>query len=233
MWTSQTSTTQNSSEPKVGLQSHKSTEDRMFIYEILANVFDRLPDVEFINVFRSETVSRRFRMLGYDLALDELDDSPNKAADTLRIEFGRLFVGPGPHIRRHGSLYQKRKGNSPSFWTKATSEVDQFSKTIGFKPKVDGRIPDHVSNELAIMRLLVKRQLAALGATNLTEAVRVVELQRDFLVNHMVWWVPEFCRRVTRTAKLPFYREMARVAADFFDHELALFEVEPTGQLED
>lgn len=230
MWTSQTPTSQSSSEPTGTLESLRATADRMFVYDILAHVFERLPDEEFIDAFRCKTVSGRFRMLGYDLSLEALDESASKAADSLRVEFGRLFVGPGPHIRRHGSLYQKRRGKSPSYWTKATGEVNRFMKTIGFKPKVNGRIPDHVSNELAIMRLLVKRQLAALEVADFSEAARYAELQRDFIVTHMSWWVPEFCRRVVRSGKLPFYREMARVAADFLDHELALFGIEPIDQ---
>jgi len=44
-------------------------------------------------------------------------------------------------------------------------------------------------------------------------------VQRMFLEQHLLCWLPEFCNVVMTQAEIPFYREMAELAKNYMEFE--------------
>ncbi len=197
---------------------------RGHIYRLIAEVFERLPDADLVTAFRTAEFSAATRAFGYDFGLAELPDSPVEAALQLRIEFTRLFVGPGPSIARFGSLYDEdQKKKDGGLWADSTAEVDCFMKAVGM-PAPKGRIPDHIGIEMAFMSRLVASQSAALSRDDTKAAKAWLGVQQKFLRDVLSPWVPKLCKRVIVNAQLPFYAAAARLTQDFLTQEAELSE---------
>ena len=59
----------------------------------------------------------------------------------------------------------------------------------GFSPSVDDISPDHIGVELAYLAWLISAELEATADKELTIAAHCVELQRQFLDNHLLRWL--------------------------------------------
>jgi TorA maturation chaperone TorD len=44
-------------------------------------------------------------------------------------------------------------------------------------------------------------------------------MEKEFIEEHLIRWVPVFCEKVIREAELPFYREMAELTKNFIEFE--------------
>ena len=43
--------------------------------------------------------------------------------------------------------------------------------------------------------------------------------EKKFVDEHLSRWIPDFCEKVIKEAKLPFYREMAKLTKTFIEFE--------------
>ncbi len=66
-------------------------------------------------------------------------------------------------------------------------------------------VPDHISLEFLFMSYAVD--------------IENLEMQRKFLEEHIVNWVPYYCDNVMKEAKTLFYREIVEIAKDFIESE--------------
>lgn len=76
---------------------------------------------------------------------------------------------------------------------------------------------DYIGVELKFMSLLAYREMESWKNGNENDAVKYHEYQKDFLENHILRWVPEFCRIVEREAKEEFYAVFARVVEEYLN----------------
>ena len=190
---------------------------RGHIYRLISEVFERLPDADLVTAFRTAEFAAATRAFGYDFGLAQLPDRAIEASLELRIEFTRLFVGPGVSIPRFGSLYLDGKdAKDGGLWADSTAEVDCFMKAVGM-PAPSGRIPDHMSR-------LVACQSAALSRDDTVTASTWFRVQQRCLLNILMPWVPRLCERVIVNARLPFYAAAARLTQDFLAQEAELAE---------
>ncbi|GBE03997.1 hypothetical protein BMS3Abin09_00921 [bacterium BMS3Abin09] len=44
-------------------------------------------------------------------------------------------------------------------------------------------------------------------------------MEKKFIDEHLTKWLPVFCKKIISEAKLPFYREMARITSNFIEFE--------------
>ena len=66
-------------------------------------------------------------------------------------------------------------------------------------------VPDHISLEFLFMSYVID--------------IGNREMQRKFLEEHIVNWVPYFCEEVIKEAKTLFYREIVGITRDFIEIE--------------
>ncbi|MGN0076066.1 MAG: molecular chaperone [Parafannyhessea sp.] len=93
----------------------------------------------------------------------------------------------------------------------------------GVLPDATLNVPeDHLSFECEFMATMADRAAAAFEAQDRQEALRCVDVQREFLHSHLAAWIDVFCRAVDQTCRTKFYRGVALMTRAFvrFDAEL-------------
>lgn len=130
--------------------------------------------------------------------------------DRLEFEYNRLFVGPGRLIAPpYESVYRTSDhlvmGETTLDAKKAYREIGLYARNAGREPE------DHIAIELEYLEEIQKKCLVSLELADNVEVVRMVRLERDFLENHLMRWVPEFCQRITEGTRLNLFSAMADV----------------------
>ncbi len=117
----------------------------------------------------------------------------NSAAETLAVEYCRLFIGPRGHLPPVESIVR----GEGRFWGASTEKVVSFYEAAGVAPPQDSKLlPDHVAMELDCLALLQEQGRRAEAA----------ELLREYLL----CWLPDLIRHVERNATLAFYPTRTR-----------------------
>ncbi len=180
-------------------------------------------------IFREEMSAENLRRIGsadFMLALGDAgivfdgDIAQGPEAELLEemaVEYAALFLGPGGHISPYESVHAESNG---VLWGRSTGEVKRTIESAGFAyDPEDRRMPDHISVELEFMAALAGQEAQAYRDEDYPEASRRIGLQKKFLTKHLGKWAPAFCRQVAERSELPFYREIARLAAAFLEAE--------------
>jgi len=138
----------------------------------------------------------------------------------LGLEFTRLFIGPGRHVSAHESVFAEMDGGTSSLWGRKTVEVKNFIETagLGYQPEFTG-IPDHISVELEFMQKLTEWEAEKWTQQDRKSAEYSSTVQRLFLNQHLLCWLPQFCDAVIEQAELPFYRSMAELTRNYMEFE--------------
>lgn len=133
------------------------------------------------------------------------------------MEYTRLFIGPGKHISPHESVHVNNDGG---LWEASTVAVNQFIKRIGFEFQVNNSmIPDHISVEFELMQRLAHYEAQAWAAGDEHTAMDCLAVEHEFIKQHLITWVPQFCQQVIKETESLFYREMAKLTRDFIEAE--------------
>lgn len=109
-------------------------------------------------------------------------------------------------------LYNYEEGVTPPIESvhasgaNATDAVTEFYYGAGltFDEEYE-TVPDHISLEFLFMSYAID--------------IDNREMQRKFLEEHIVNWVPYYCEQVIKEAKTLFYREIAGITKDFIEGE--------------
>ncbi|HBH60888.1 MAG TPA: hypothetical protein DDX85_03930 [Nitrospiraceae bacterium] len=80
-------------------------------------------------------------------------------------------------------------------------------------------LPDHISVELEFMQKAVSREAQAREEDDNDGALYCLRIQKKFIDEHIMKWIPVFCDKVVAEAKLSFYKEMARLTKYFLEFE--------------
>jgi TorA maturation chaperone TorD len=114
-------------------------------------------------------------------------------------DFATLLSYPDGSLQPIESLFIPAAG-SPYL------EVTDFYANAGLAIDEDYEVvPDHLSVELLFMSYLIDNGRA--------------ELEKKFLEEHLMNWVPYYCDKVAEQAKTLFYREIAGIVKDFLTAE--------------
>ncbi len=187
---------------------------RSGIYAILSTVFHHQPTTELIDQFRKQIFRAALLEAGVSLTDDFFGGSGEQYLTELQVEYARLFIGPGKHISPHESVH--RQDEESRLYGRSTVNVMQFLEATGFEFKTDYEgLPDHISVELEFMQTLTEWEAQALEEGNTELATKCLNIERYFLQKHLAYWIPDFCKKVTEEAELPFYREIAKLTSDF------------------
>ncbi len=194
---------------------------RINVYGFLARVYRKevLPDL------LSQIGAPQFRGVLSDLGADLGDEffarKDEDIIEDLAEEYTRLFMGPGPHIPPYESIHHERNdGDWGSLWGASTVEVKKFIETAGLHYKDDfAELPDHISVELEFMQKVIEKERDAWEEGDSDRALYCLKMEKMFIDDHLIKWVPQFCGKVVSEAELSFYREMARITGNFLQFE--------------
>lgn len=184
----------------------------VFRQEVTSEAFQKLKDPQFLGVMSG---------LGIELKKDFLERPEEELLEDLAVEYARLFLGPGKHISPHESVHLPGgEGQSGQLWGESTVEVKKFIESSGlhYKSEYTG-LPDHISVELEFMEQVTLREEQAWKEEDKDGALHCLKMEKKFMEEHLILWIPIFCEKVMEEAELPFYRDMAALTKHFIEFE--------------
>ena len=205
--------------------------ERSNLYGFLAVIYREEPTAELLRRIKDPPFLRALGGVGITLDEDLLDRPEEQLVSDLELEYTRLFIGPAQHIPPHESVHSP--SDTGSLWGRTTMAVKRVIESIGveFRPGYHG-IPDHISVDLEFMQRLTEIEAEAWWQ-DADVAARWLQIEQQFVEEHLAKWVPLFCERVLAAAEHSFYREMARLTRDFIALErqelIGLVQGDPVG----
>ena len=206
---------------------------RSNVYGLLASVFRAEPTGVFLKEIKGRRFSAVFAELGVDLGQEFYDKPQAELLEELAVEFTRLFIGSASHISAHESVFINLDASEGDHWGAATVAVKKFIETAGLDYEQGyAGLPDHVSVELEFLQKLTEWEAGKWREGNAESAKGCLSVQKKFIDEHLIKWVPDFCDEVIKQAGTPFYGEMAALAKRFleFDHTVVNDRLSPTGE---
>jgi len=196
---------------------------RSKIYGFFALIFRSEPREELIQQLKLPQVSKEMSGLGIHLGAEFSNTKNKQLLEDLAVEFTRLFIGPGPHISPHESVHVEYACvEECTLMGPETVAVKRFIEATGlnYREEFHG-LPDHISAELELMQKLTEREGEAWSEDDQEDAVGIKQIQKQFLNEHIVLWVPRLCDKIIEQAELPYFKEIAAALKEFiyFEHD--------------
>ena len=194
---------------------------RSNVYGLLATVFGHEVNSELLQQIKDPQFLEVLSNLGLELENDFFKKPEPELIEDLAVEYTWLFVGPGKHISPHESIHHERSdGDWGQLWGKSTVEVKKFIESAGldYKEAYTG-LPDHISVELEFMQQATLREEQALSEGDKKGALYCLKMEKKFIEDHLIPWIPAFCKKVQSQAETPFYRAMAALMSNFVQFE--------------
>lgn len=193
---------------------------RSNIYGLLAAIYCEEPTAALLRQIKAPQFQEVLSDLGVHIQGEFLNLPEEKLIEDLGVEYSRLFLGPGRHVSPHESVHIEEEDGGGLLWGEATVNVKKFIESSGFEYKSDYYgMPDHIGIELEFMREVIKREVRAWEDRDHDGALSCLKIEKKFIEEHLVLWVPLFCDKVIKDAELSFYREMAKLTKNFIEFE--------------
>ncbi len=177
--------------------------------EDLVNKKVPIPDLKSLN----DDMIEGFKMLKKFMETSkDVEDVHEKLTD----EYTRIFLGPGvPMVPPYESMYI-----DDVMMGKSLLDVKKVYRKAGIGKSRDYPEPeDHIAFELKFMHWLCEEGLNAGDDGRVKECLT---LQKTFMNEHLMRWVPKFCDDVYGNERSDFYKCIAKVTKGFLllDSEL-------------
>jgi TorA maturation chaperone TorD len=195
---------------------------RQSVYALLQRLYQDAPDTALLEWLAIERPFADFPvMLENDTvdALQQVDtDLQTTSVETLKRDFLRLYVGPGPmRAPPWESVYRNQEH---LLFDKHTLQVRETYARHGMEFVNKNELPeDSIAIELEFMNLLTQRLLKTIEMEDSKAEQTLLEEQQRFLRQHMLVWVPRFVDLSQKHAETVFYRALAGVLIGFLRWE--------------
>lgn len=144
----------------------------------------------------------------YDFCRRSIHSYGDKVGE-LVWEYTRLFIGPY-HLScpPYESVYRDSKQLVMSNYA---ADVWGFYDRVGLTLRRElAELPDHISLELEFVSELLSRAMRRKEKRDY-----YLGLKSEFLSEHMLRWIPQFCRDVKSHAKLGYYQGLADLCLSY------------------
>ncbi len=195
---------------------------RSDIYSLLATIYGQEITSDLLGQIKAPQFLGALSVLEIE-GIDGLMQKPEaELLEDLAVEYTRLFLGPGKHISPHESVHHQREdGQWGKLWGKSTVEVKKFIEATGLSYTDDYKgLPDHISVEFEFMQLLILAEEQAWMDEDRDKAVACRQVEKKFIEEHLINWIPNFCEKVVQETELPFYKAMATLTRSFIEFEM-------------
>ena len=203
------------------LEKKAFAEQRSGIYGLLSAIYRSEATSDLLGQIQDPQFLGVLSDMGLALNGNFFEKSEDELLNALAVEYAGLFLGPGKHISPHESVHHQRDdGQWGKLWGASTVEVKKFVEATGLNYESDYKgLPDHISVEFELMEALTRREAVAWSENDKTAALRCIDVQRKFLEEHLIRWIPPFCKKVVKKAESPFYRAFAELTQRFIQYE--------------
>ncbi|MGJ7909563.1 TorD/DmsD family molecular chaperone [Neobacillus sp. LXY-1] len=191
---------------------------RKNFYQILHILFSE-PDKE--EIFFQLSIYGNFGMLGEFHEGGKILDQFFKTLTLEQLmfereEYQRLFIGPGPLVAPPWESYYRSKEHL--VFEEWTFQVREKYRTFGLQYVKENNEPDdHLLLELEFMIYLSS---LCQSEINLNQITDIIQCQIDFLEQHLLFWVPDFCKRIIGNTTSTLYLGVSMLLEDFISDDL-------------
>jgi len=193
-----------------------------FTYQTIKDIVKMIKDKSLLNSLPEE--GEGFRLLRK--FVEEKSKLPAaKIQDELEIEHTSLFVVPDKNFRPYESFYIKTSteglaGDLSLVGGPITKEVEKIYKKTGAEfTKNNDEIADYIGLELEFLHILCSKEEEAWRRGEKETALKCLQLERDFLQNHVAKWVFEFCDDLYEKSKNDFFKAAALITKEYIEIE--------------
>lgn len=177
------------------------------VYKLLSRVFIREVDDRFLRELKTECFQESLISAGINLGDEFLNQDTERLLENLAVEYARLFIVPVyGYISTYESVYIEER-----LLGESTCQVSRFYEKCGLGLHNKDIMADHIGLELELMSYLKQKEVTARQNGNQDTNNKWLELQKEFITQHLDKWAPQFFALVENTAIHPFYKEMARL----------------------
>jgi len=153
------------------------------------------------------------------LKVDELEN----ARLELAVEYAGLFLGVW-RVPAHPSE-SAYFTDGQLIMQQPRDEVLKLYRMMGVDKAGQFKEPeDHIALELQFMTHLCEKTNAALKDGDFPEARKCLEVQRDFLNEHLGKWVPKLSADILKSARREFYKAIAKITEGYIEMDKKLIE---------
>ena len=193
---------------------------RSNIYGFLSSMFREEINAERLLQIKGPDIKEVLSEMGIQYEIFSQKDQDQLLED-LAVEYTRLFLGPDKHISPHEAVHHQRDdGDWGVHWGGSTVDVKKFIETTGLEYKQEySGMPDHISVELDFMKEAAGREAQALEEKDWEGALYCQKMEKKFICDHLIKWIPTFCDKIISQAEISFYGDLADVTKDFITLE--------------
>lgn len=212
-------------------------QSRSSVYGFLAALYSQLPDMQFANgVIGSDFLAflesvkdssdqpsdvREGAALMAQFAQDVQGLSAEDLRTKVRVERTRLLRGVKPGygpLPPYESVYAHRETEVDAHSVANIAGI--YARCGAAMPEGTHEQPDYIGLELDFMRHLCAKEAQAWQTGNVGEARIALDVQRQFLAEHLGMWVPSFCDAMRADAQLALYQGLALFTKGFVEDEV-------------
>ena len=152
--------------------------------------------------------------------------SPAVAAERVREEYERLFIGIGkPEVMLYGSFYL-----SGFLMEKPLAALRTDLAALGIE-RVDNVVEseDHIASLCEVMRFLIAAEDGTDDAGSIIGGAperHSLAAQKQFFATHMQSWLGDMCDALHAHPQAVFYAAVATLASRFFEVEMQAFDMD-------
>jgi TorA maturation chaperone TorD len=214
----------------------ESAKFRSKIYGFLSSLYMQIPSHNLVNALLCGEVSSFLSTLpqkvgptrdieeGLADILRFITTSSGQAVEevhqNLCVEYTRLFRGIMPGYSPPPPYESVYRDEGRVLMGKSAVEVRRRYAEAGVDvPAECGDLPDYVGLELDFMRFLAEQEAESWRKRERDSALGYLDMERGFLTDHIMKWVPRFCDKVVDVAEFDFYRGIARMTKGFLNED--------------
>lgn len=198
---------------------------RAQMYGLLARLFRVEVDPLFLDQLRAmkfpAATGNDLMDAGYRELAAYLDGADGATLTELAVDYVRAFIGHG--IDGHSAAYPFESvytSEKRLMMQGARDEVLAIYRSEGIDKRPDWRDgEDHIALELEFMRVMALRAATAWEADDEGGAQRLEEVQRAFVADHLLKWVPTMMRDMRLFARTGLYLGLADLTEGFLQED--------------
>jgi|ETN01SMinimDraft_1059929.scaffolds.fasta_scaffold178147_2 DMSO reductase family type II enzyme chaperone len=195
----------------------EATLERASLYGLFAKAF-AYPNEETLSAIRSSTKivsdvlsATKFKKDLRKEALEFAKIASLTSLQELHNNYSRLFVG-----RRHCNLEESEYDKAVFNRYHRLADVAGFYRAFGFEVSEGShQRADFIGTELEFMQVLMLKRLYADHQGWSAKAEVCLSTERNFIKEHLEWWVPLLCEKMQADSECPFYSSLSNFL-DFF-----------------
>lgn len=191
---------------------------RLFREEVDQEALEELQSMRFPASTGNATVDE-----GYHLLYDYLKSAWADSVTELAIDFVRTFIGHG--VNGYSAAYPYESVYTSErrlMMQEARAEVLQTMRENNLKRGAWNEGEDHVALEFEFMQRMSLRAADALAAGDEDEAAEHLRVQRTFLHDHLLNWLPLLTSDMRLFSRTMFYQGLAQLAMGYAEEDAAV-----------